>query len=202
MYYSIFEAIHEPDKGEVAEAYYKSLVPKVKQIRGFIQDTFYGSPHTAGKAVNIAKWKDEDAMSRWRNESNHLRAQHKGADIYQSYRLRLGGDLEGPDEQARHFVVLYHRATLDEIPEDDITSLLQPEAASGIRKYILGSSVYQGPRIVWVSAWQSQDAAENLMKMPPRQDGDEIIAVRVRRDYTKSDRGDAPSDSPGDKSKL
>lgn len=163
MYYSIFEAIPEPDKGKVAEAYYKSLVPKVKQISGFVKDTFFVSPHTEGRAVNIAEWRDADAMSQWRNESNHLRAQGKGFDVYQSYRLRLGPDVEAAGESdARHSVLLYYRNVFAGTPEDDIVSLLPASTASAVRKDVLESSVYQGPRTVWVSACRSQDAAERL----------------------------------------
>jgi heme-degrading monooxygenase HmoA len=203
MYYSIFEAIPEPDKGKVAEAYYKSLVPKVKQIPGFIKDTFYGWPNTEGKAVNIAEWKDVDAMSQWRNESNHLRAQGKGFDVYQSYRLRLGPDVEASTgHDARHFLVLYYRESFDGTPEDDITSLLQAGAASAVKNDLLDSSVYQGPRTAWVSAWRSQDAADNLEKAIPREEGDALVKMMVERDYTKTDRKDAPSELPGEKSRL
>jgi heme-degrading monooxygenase HmoA len=203
MYYSIFEAIPEPDKGKVAEAYYKSLVPKVRQIPGFIQDTFYGSPNTEGKAVNIAEWKDADAMSQWRNESSHLRAQGKGFDVYQSYRIRLGPDVEASQgKDTRHFLVLYYRESFDGTPEDDITSLLQAGAASVVKNDLLDSSVYQGPRTAWVTAWQSQDAADNLEKAIPREEGDALVKMVVERDYTKTDRKDAPSELPGEKSRL
>ena len=203
MYYSIFEAIPKPDKGKIAESYYKSLVPKVKQISGFVQDTFFGSPHTEGKAVNIAEWRDADAMSQWRNESNHLRAQGKGFDVYESYRLRLGPHIEASKgNDGRHFVVLYYRESFDGTPEDNITSLLQAGAASVVKKDLLDSSVYQGPRTAWVSAWRSQDAADNLMKAIPRVDGDALVKMVVERDYSKTNRNDAPSESPGEKSRL
>ena len=206
MWYSIFEAIPEPDKGQVAEAYYKSLLPKVKGISGFVKDTFLGSPHTSGKAVNIAEWRDADAISQWRNEGSHLRAQGKGPSIYQSYRLRLGPGVEAAEgrggETARHYVVLYYRDSFDGTPEDDITSLFQLGGVLTVKKDMLDSSVFQGPRTLWVSSWKSQDAAENLMKALPRESGDTLINMVVNRDYTKSDREDAPSESPGDRSRL
>jgi heme-degrading monooxygenase HmoA len=205
MWYSIFEAIPEPDKGQVAEAYYRSLLPKVKAVTGFVKDTFLGSPHTAQKAANIAEWKDADAISQWRNEDSHLRAQGKGTSVYQTYRLRLGPGIEADahrSETARHFVVLYYRDSFDGTPEDDVTSLLQAGAASTMKKDMLDSSVFQGPRTLWVSGWKSQDAAENFEKAIPREEGDTSIIMAVNRDYTKSDRKDAPSESPGGRSRL
>ena len=205
MWYSIFEAIPEPDKGQVAEAFYRSLVPKVKAIPGFVKDTFLGSPHTAQKAVNIAEWKDADVIRQWRNEDSHLRAQGQGTSVYQTYRLRIGPGIEAgaqQNEPARHFVVLYYRDSFDGTPEDDVTSLLQASAAATVKKDMLDSSVFQGPRTLWVSGWKSQDAAENGGKAIPREEGDTLIIMAVNRDYTKSDRKDAPSASPGGGSRL
>lgn len=81
MHYSIFEAIPEPSQGKIAGDYYKSLVPTVRGISGFVKDTFFGSPHVTGKAVNIAEWKDSDAINRWRNEGSHSQAQDKAKNI-------------------------------------------------------------------------------------------------------------------------
>ena len=91
MCYFIFDGIPQVDKVAVAEEYYQSLVPRVKRIPGFIEDTFFGSPHAARKALNVAEWKDESAVREWRNESTHLRLQGEARHgVYESYRLRLG----------------------------------------------------------------------------------------------------------------
>ena len=200
MHYSLFEAIIEPGKGRVAEAYYMSLLPKVKGIDGFIKDTFVGSVHNAQLAINIAEWKDADALARWRNEGNHLRAQGKGPNIYRSYRIRIGRAVEGAggsdDRDAKQWIVLYYRDSFDGKPADDVTSLLQTEAAS-MRDDLLDSVVYQGSRIVWISAWPSRGAAQKLREALPRVDGDTLIILAVERDYTKNEREEAPSKVPG-----
>ena len=206
MYYYIFEAIAESGKGEIAEAYYKALVPKVRGISGFVKDTFFVSPHLDGKAVNIAEWQDADAVSRWRNESTHLRAQEKGRDVYQNYRLQLGPDVEAAGQSAggssRHVVVLYYRKSFGGVPEDDITSHIKTDVRSSATRDIVSSAVYQGPKTVWVAVLRNKVAAEMLKSALLREQDDALVQIVVERDYTKSDRKDAPSDTPRGKCKL
>lgn len=71
-----------------------------------------------------------------------------------------------------------------------------------VKNYMLDSAVYQGPSIIWVSAWRSRAAVENLEKAIRRTPGDDLKIVAVERDYTKIDRKDAPSEMPGGISKL
>ena len=207
MYYSIFEGRPYEDKLKVAEQYYVSLVPRVKQISDFVEDSFFGSPHNPRSAVNIAEWKHEAALNEWRNESNHLRLQAKASNVvYESYRLRLGPAVDASDsvseDGVRQYAILYYRDNVDGTPEDDVTSLLEPESVSIVKEGMLDSSVFQGPRILWVSGWRSAAAASKFEKAIPRIEGDSLSRVRVERDYTKSDRKDAPSENPGEVSRL
>jgi heme-degrading monooxygenase HmoA len=202
MHYSLFEAVIEPGKGRVAEAYYMSLLPKVKGIDGFIKDIFLGSVHNAELAINIAEWKDADAVWRWRNDANHLRAQGKGPGIYQSWRIRIGRTVEdAEDGDAKQWVVLYYRDSFDGKPADDVTSLLQADVAS-IKEDLLGSAVYQGSRIMWISSWPSREAAQKLVEALPRVGNDTLIVLAVDRDYGKTERQQAPSEVPGGNSGM
>ncbi|HLS18506.1 MAG TPA: antibiotic biosynthesis monooxygenase [Paracoccaceae bacterium] len=66
------------------------LRPILEQIDGFISVERFQSLTTPGKYVSVSFWRDEDAVKRWRQQSNHRRAQHKGrAEIFKDYRLRV-----------------------------------------------------------------------------------------------------------------
>lgn len=208
MYLSIFSATTKPDRTAIAGQYYKSLIEHVYAIPGFKGDTFFASPHTDRKSVNVAFWEDADAVKRWRNESNHLRLQAKGADsVYESYRLQLGPSIEfdedveeGAEEGARQWMVLYFRPSVEGIePENDATLTLPPELALDLKMDMLDSLVFLGDKILWVTTWRTREAAKKFAEgvRIDRMQGFTAVSVRIERDYTRSDRADAPSEVPG-----
>lgn len=203
MYYSIFEGVPLEGKGTTVEAYYKSLLPKVKQIDGFQGDMFFGSPHFNRRAVNIAEWDDAEAVSRWRNEASHLRAQKKGgSSFYEAYRLRMGSDSfsQDHDTKTRHYALLYYRENdhVEGTPAEDVTSLLKNEDVGELKSKVLDSFVYQGPSTVWISSWSTTESIAKFEEAIQKQPGDKAVRVQVLRDYTKSERSDAPHETPGE----
>ena len=55
----------------------------------------------------------------------------------------------------------------------------------------------QGAQTVWITAWKLEDAAAKLEASATRLPDDKVVRVKVNRDYTKSDRKDAPYETPG-----
>ena len=99
-------------------------------------------------------------------------------------------------------MALYYRHNVEETPEDDVASLLPVDAARELKGNMLDISVFQGTRILWISAWRSSAALRKFLKAIPRIENDSLVQVKVERDYTKFDRNDAPSQTPGETSKL
>lgn len=204
MYYAIFEGREAEGKAEVAGQYYKALSPLVREIKGFISETGFGSPHVDRVGVLISVWEDADAISRWRNQALHLRIQHIAKqDIYEDYRIRVGLELNSDtpaqpsSDEISPVVLLYCRDSLETTPENNITSMIEPNSATEVQSYLLDSSVYLGPQTLWISSWQSEEAASRFTKLLPRVENDNLKFIRVQRDYTKSRRTDAPNEKAG-----
>lgn len=76
------------------------LRPELEKIDGFISVERFESVATPGRFVSISFWRDEDAVTRWREFDGHRVAQERGkAEIIKSYRIRVGEvdrDYSGP----------------------------------------------------------------------------------------------------------
>jgi len=94
-------------------------------------------------------------------------------------------------------ILLYFHDNYEQTPEDDIFSLVDSVSTTGLQSEILGSSVYIGQQTLWISLWKSQEGAMKFANSLSRSPGDDVKLVRVRRDYTKSRRKDAPNEIAG-----
>ena len=203
MYYAIFEAVPYEGKEKLAEQFYMSLLPHLDKFKGngFHEDAFSGAVHRR-KGVNVAVWDDAEAAWGWRNEENHLRLQKKGSEtVYESYRIRLGPEVpksEEPDnEKTRHYMTLLYRSSFEGTPPDDVAELLESGIAGQLKGEVVDSTVYKGAQTLWITTWRSQDAAIHFEQSITSLPEDTLLRIRVERDYTKSDRNDAPHEMPG-----
>lgn len=66
------------------------LKPELEQIDGFISVERFQSLTTEGKYLSVSFWRDEAALSEWRNRPKHRSAQHAGrTEMFAGYRLRI-----------------------------------------------------------------------------------------------------------------
>ena len=193
-----------PDKAAIAGEYYKMLLPELHKIPGFINETPLGSPSNPDKAVEVAAFENEEAIKRWRNESNHLRIQGKASHgVYESYRIRIGPTVDDDHNESvgladeHQYIILYQCDKPDGSLNSDASSLISTGAPTEIKEYLLDSSVYHASQAVWISTWSSGFAASKFERLIDRVPGDIVKRIRVMRDYTKVHRKDAPSEEPG-----
>ena len=81
-----------PAEGRTAEYFELAGVLRgdLERIDGFISIERFESVTTPGKFVSLSFWRDEAAVSAWRNLETHRAAQAQGrAGIFQDYRLRV-----------------------------------------------------------------------------------------------------------------
>lgn len=86
----IFEVF--PAEGKVEEYLdiAAKLKPQLEKIDGFISIERFSSLIEEGKVLSLSFWRDEEAISEWRNLEAHRIAQEKGRDgVFKSYRLRV-----------------------------------------------------------------------------------------------------------------
>ena len=166
------------------------LRPEVEQIDGFIDNRRYRSLSRPEWMVSVSFWRDEKSLVRWRTHAGHHLVQGKGrAGVFADYHLRVGevfaGDGAGPVQ-----------SRLDETETGAARAMSVIEAPEAVTVPIAPGLVGQegfegitvpGSRLLLLhwsdrqacSAWDAPDAGR-------RRD------VRVIRDYTMTDRREAP----------
>ena len=86
----IFEV--EPQAGKEDEylGIAGELRPLVDEIDGFISIERFESLTQPGKILSLSFWRDEEAITEWRNITEHREAQRKGREsIFSDSRLRI-----------------------------------------------------------------------------------------------------------------
>ena len=67
-----------------------ALQPMLAEMDGFISIERFESLVNPGKLLSLSFWRDEAAVEKWRNLTEHRRAQHDGrSGIFADYRLRV-----------------------------------------------------------------------------------------------------------------
>lgn len=86
----IFESWPKPGKKDSYLDMAAMLMPLVQEIDGFISVERFESVSQPGKMVALSFWRDEAAVTNWRNIIEHRRVQ-KGSrkTVFDDYRLRV-----------------------------------------------------------------------------------------------------------------
>ena len=68
------------------------LRPELEKVDGFISVERFQSITDPGKMLSLSFWRDEAAVTRWRNHIQHRATQKAGrAGVFRDYRLRVAG---------------------------------------------------------------------------------------------------------------
>ena len=86
----IFEVWPKPEHRQHYFDLAADLKPILQTIDGFISVERFESLTEKGKILSVSFWRDEAAVTAWRNTMEHRRTQAKGrATIFADYRLRI-----------------------------------------------------------------------------------------------------------------
>ena len=67
-----------------------ALGPTLERIDGFVSIERFESLSQPGKLLSLSFWRDEEAVSAWRNTPSHRLTQARGRDgVFSDYRLRV-----------------------------------------------------------------------------------------------------------------
>ena len=71
-----------------------ALRPELESMDGFISIERFESLTEPGKLLSLSFWRDEAAVSAWRNRPAHRATQAKGRDgVFRDYRLRIAATI-------------------------------------------------------------------------------------------------------------
>jgi heme-degrading monooxygenase HmoA len=100
----IFEVTPQAGCTDAYLGFAAELKPLLEQVDGFISVERFQSLTTPGKLLSLSLWRDEDAVRRWREMTEHRAAQRAGREhLFAGYRLRVAQVLRdyGPDDRAQ-----------------------------------------------------------------------------------------------------
>lgn len=183
MYCVIFEVLPEPARMDTYLELAARLKPEVERVDGFGSVERFTSRNRAGWVLSFQFWRDDRAIGEWRNNALHRRMQERGrAELFLDYRLRIGPVIEaGAAAPGRTLAVVESSAeriaAAPELAEQDVfDSLYNPG-----RAVLLGVVPNSEPPLAW------RERAVDALGPESR-----VSIVAVARDYTKSDRAEAP----------
>jgi heme-degrading monooxygenase HmoA len=114
----IFEVEPHPDHTERYLDIAASLKPELEKVDGFISVERFQSLTNPDKLLSLSFFRDEEAVTRWRNLTKHRNAQTAGrSGIFNGYRLRVASVIRD-----------YRLNDRDQAPAD---SLASHDAGSG-----------------------------------------------------------------------
>lgn len=96
---------------------YLALAAKLKyelvKSEGFIRSERFSSLVNEGKLLSLSVWENEEAVSKWRNQTEHRMSQRQGHDsMFESYTITVAAQLrsytnnerlEAPEDSNRFF---------------------------------------------------------------------------------------------------
>lgn len=152
------------------------LKPVLARHEGLVFLDRYRPLDDAGALLSHQLWKDEAAIDAWRADPTHRASQSAGRKIhFDGYRIRVGEEVaqaEGADETGRFLVAAYGPA---------------PARLTAARSY---ESVNTAGRFVTLASHDTLAAA--TAASAATSGAAEIRIFRILRDYTMTDRAEAP----------
>lgn len=86
----IFEVVPREGRQQAYLDAAAALRPHLAEVDGFISVERFQSLTTPGKLLSLSYWRDEEAVTRWRNLEAHRRTQAFGrGEAFADYRLRV-----------------------------------------------------------------------------------------------------------------
>jgi heme-degrading monooxygenase HmoA len=90
----IFEVVPHAERRQDYLAAAAKLRAELETMDGFLSIERFESLSQPGKILSLSFWRDEDAVSRWRNAGLHREYQSAGREgIFEDYRLRVASVL-------------------------------------------------------------------------------------------------------------
>lgn len=108
----IFESWPKPGRRQAYLDMAASLMPHVEKVDGFISVERFQSVTDEGKLVALSFWRDEAAVTAWRNVMAHRSVQDRSRhSVFDDYRLRVA-------QVTRD----YTRIERDQAPDDSVAA--------------------------------------------------------------------------------
>lgn len=197
----------------------EALRPELDKIDGFVENACYNSMQCEGWILSLSSWRDEKAVVRWRTARSHHIAQQRGRDeLLSDYHLRVG-EIFADNGLPEGMTLSNQRNDETEVGSGTMVTIISATRPPGHPANViscsqyLGLNIYSGSDLVAWDVYQGVRATDHLCLMLVWKDcgavryferGEKLLLpethrirhVRVIRDYTMSDRREAPQYYP------
>jgi heme-degrading monooxygenase HmoA len=156
-------------------AHVDRLKPVLARHRGLMFLDRYRPLDDPDALLSHQLWEDEAAIAAWRADATHRQSQSAGRTVhFESYRIRVGTELADADASARYLLAAYGPGAL---------------TLAGGRAH---ESVNHPGRFLTLAASHGAGTARELAREARAQGAETLRLFRVDRDYTLTDRAEAP----------
>jgi heme-degrading monooxygenase HmoA len=215
MFTVIFEVQPKTERWNDYLELAKYLKPKLEAIDGFIDNERFESKRTKGRLLSLSTWRDEKAVVRWRTQGEHHGVQERGRfEIFEDYRLRVGEVTD--DTEPRGLPVVQQHFDETENPRAKAVSISELTPSEGDKPQIVADqplgldkhraglvdhemfeSIYNPGKLLLLVTWRDAEAAGLWAPVANADLGNlRHRRVRVIRDYSMTDRHEAPQFYP------
>lgn len=166
------------------------LRPEIERIDGFLDNRRFRSLTRPEWMVSLSFWRDEKALIRWRTHAGHHLVQEKGrSEVFADYHLRVGEVFAGDGAAAV-------QSRLDETETGAARAVSVVDApdrhAAPPAPGLVGQEAFEGITLpdtrLLLLAWRDRQACAGWTGRA----GERRRDVRIIRDYTMTDRREAP----------
>ena len=188
-----------------------SLRPELEKIPGFLENERFRSRSRHGYLLSLSLWDNEKAVVHWRTMENHHAAQARGRqEVLDDYRIRVGEATHAAGPHANRSVG-WVRQDLNEVGQATALTIIDGTLATHSSLWTLAeqarSQIVDGDvfdhittpnRAAILMGWRTQQEADDFAHEAIRHNDAEasIYAIRVVRDYSLTDRREAPQYYP------
>lgn len=86
----LFEVEMKPARGESYFELAAALGRELEQVDGFLSVERFESLSHRGRYLSVSRWRDREAVRRWRENAAHAAAQRRGtSEIFARYRIQV-----------------------------------------------------------------------------------------------------------------
>jgi heme-degrading monooxygenase HmoA len=218
MFDVLFEVAPHADQWDAYLGYARTLRPELEQIDGFVTNIRYRSLTREGWLLSLSDWRDEKALTRWRTHARHHEIQEKGRfEVFRDYHLRVGQVTQDTRLPAG-LALREQRLDETEVGEGTAVTLIDAQRApdwvknssaeevatwlglvpeaNGLLSWDVFDAVLTPGDVIVLLSWRDHSAAEAFEASAVVPDGARLRRVRVVRDYSMSDRREAPQYFP------
>lgn len=217
MFAVMFEAHPQPSRMDAYLELATLLGADLRQVPGFVDDTYYQCLSRAGWLLSLSTWEDEKALVSWRTHPKHQLAQATGRDeLFIDYTLRTGQlthDTDAPEGELREqrldetvagagntaVLVDMRRDTPGPATHDavEMASHLGLDLdAPGLTSWDVYETAPTPGHVLMRTVWHDHSAAEAFEAATTFPSGARLRRIRIIRFYSMYDRREAPQYYP------